>query len=250
MTDTALFNIGGHRCVVSRSLLSQFPNSMLAASASKQWQEDPETEIFIERDGQLFRFVLRYMRDGKVTLPVTEPKEALISELEYYGIDCDESKVSDTTARRTGCLNSFSGAMNDLRHKVNRDHLEYRCTRLALDIVSAYISEFADQQVTQHKLMKPFDPAAVTIPFQPAPQPTHRQNGKSEVELSLYHIQQRENRFELHKVASTTTILKIVNEQLCPLGLKVSRLLEMKTLNNNNIFGNSENIYVELVEPK
>ena len=86
MTDIAKFNIGGHRYEVSRSLLLNHPDTMLAKSASDQWQEDPESEIFIERDGQRFRFVLDYLRDGKVGLPITETTDAFVAELEYYNI--------------------------------------------------------------------------------------------------------------------------------------------------------------------
>ena len=93
MTDIAKFNIGGHRYEVSRSLLESHPDTMLAKSASDQWQEDPESEIFIERDGQRFRFVLDYLRDGKVSLPITEAKHAFLAELEYYNIGADTDKI-------------------------------------------------------------------------------------------------------------------------------------------------------------
>jgi len=80
MTDIAKFNIGGQRYEVSRSLLESH-DTMLAKSASDQWQKDPETEIFIERDGLRFRFVLDYLRDGKVGLPITETTDAFVAEL-------------------------------------------------------------------------------------------------------------------------------------------------------------------------
>ena len=48
----------------------------------------------MERDGQRFRFVLDYLRDGKVTLPTTETKEKFVSELEYYNIGVDMDTIS------------------------------------------------------------------------------------------------------------------------------------------------------------
>ncbi len=83
MTQRVKFNVGGQKYEVSTTLLAMYPNTILAKSASDQWQEeDPETEIFLECDGALFRHLLNYIRDdGKVYLPFTVPKEALIDEL-------------------------------------------------------------------------------------------------------------------------------------------------------------------------
>jgi hypothetical protein len=41
---------------------------MLARMASKTWQTDPEAAMFVDRDGERFRYILDYMRDGKVHL--------------------------------------------------------------------------------------------------------------------------------------------------------------------------------------
>jgi hypothetical protein len=71
---------------VARSLLALYPDTMIAKSASDQWQQDPKAEIFVERDGTLFQFVLSYLRDGKVCLPLTTAKTVL-DELSYYGAE-------------------------------------------------------------------------------------------------------------------------------------------------------------------
>jgi len=93
MTDIAKFNIGGQRYEVSRSLLESHPDTMLAKSASDQWQKDPKSEIFIERDGQRFRYILDYLRDGKVCLPLIETRDAFVAELEYYNIGIGMDKI-------------------------------------------------------------------------------------------------------------------------------------------------------------
>ncbi len=80
---------------------------MLAKSASEQWQEDPESEIFIERDGARFRYILDYMRDEKLTLPLTEARETIIAELEYYGIAVNEDSIDDTAANNLKYTNSL-----------------------------------------------------------------------------------------------------------------------------------------------
>jgi hypothetical protein len=91
------FNVGGTRYEVSRSLLNQFPNSMLCKSASEQWQEDPDSEIFIERDGARFKYVLDYMRDGKVDVPITQTQASILAELKYFGIDVVDNESGNVS---------------------------------------------------------------------------------------------------------------------------------------------------------
>ena len=145
MSEIAKFNIGGHRYEVSRSLLQSHPDTMLAKSASDQWQKDPESEIFIERDGQRFRFVLDYLRDGKVGLPINETTDAFVAELEYYNIDVDmdkinrEVKVEDAILARDCILDrleetvkSFQIQHLQLQESAKHSAIKNRCAEIAL----------------------------------------------------------------------------------------------------------------------
>jgi len=97
MTEVVTFNVGGQPYQVSRTLLNSHPETMLAKSASERWQADSDSEIFIERDGEMFRHVLSYLRDGRVDLPVTVTKKWLLSELKYYGVEgVDDDNVDDS----------------------------------------------------------------------------------------------------------------------------------------------------------
>ena len=97
MTEVVTFNVGGQPYQVSRTLLNSHPETMLAKSASERWQADSDSEIFIERDGEMFRHVLSYLRDGRVDLPVTVTKKGLLSELKYYGVEgVDDDNVDDS----------------------------------------------------------------------------------------------------------------------------------------------------------
>ena len=80
---------------MSRSLLDMHPNTMLARSASEQWLQNPDAEVFVERDGIRFGYVLDYLRDdGSVILPMTVPKPSFLADLVYYGVEnVDESKI-------------------------------------------------------------------------------------------------------------------------------------------------------------
>ena len=70
---------------VSRSLLDTFLSTIVTRSVSKEWQDnDSDEPIFIDRDGDIFRYCLAYMRDVQgVQLPLTESKAALLNDLTY-----------------------------------------------------------------------------------------------------------------------------------------------------------------------
>ena len=81
------FNVGGTRYEVARSLIETRPDTMIARMISKEWRQNPDAEVFIERDGSRFKYFLVYLRDGKVSLPVNVSRESVLDDLKYYGID-------------------------------------------------------------------------------------------------------------------------------------------------------------------
>ena len=110
---TVQFDVGGKLCRVSRSLLEAYPETLLARLAAKtktkqkssvKWRkhdendengskndskmQDPAT-IFIDGNGERFPYILDFMRDKEVHLPLSVPKAALLRDLEYYGFDMD-----------------------------------------------------------------------------------------------------------------------------------------------------------------
>lgn len=87
------FNVGGTRYEVARSLFGMHPDTMLARMVSEQWQENPEAEIFIERDGSRFQYVLDYLRDGRVYIPFALPKESLADDMNYYAISFEREHI-------------------------------------------------------------------------------------------------------------------------------------------------------------
>lgn len=94
---TVRFNVGGTIYEVSRTLINQFPDTMLARLSSETWSPESNGEpLFIERDGDRFRYCLDYMRDGGIVdLPATVSKAAMLRDLEYYGFqEVDPSTIS------------------------------------------------------------------------------------------------------------------------------------------------------------
>ncbi len=152
MTEVVKFNIGGQRYEVSRSLLCIYPESMLAKCASDQWQEDPEAEIFIEGDGDLFRYVLIYLRHGSVCLPVTESNGALMKELEFYGIDVNEESICNAETDKVMALQTFKIAIAELMNYTESLHAEYCCSQLAHDCILAYLETMKDSIISSRKV--------------------------------------------------------------------------------------------------
>lgn len=85
----AELNVGGHHFTTSIQTLRKDPNSMLAAMFSGKFdiKRSKDGSFFIDRDGTHFRFILNYLRTGKLTLPegATFLKE-LEQEAKFYQI--------------------------------------------------------------------------------------------------------------------------------------------------------------------
>ena len=87
--STVKLNVGGQHFTTSVQTLTKDPNSMLAAMFSGKFEMQPSEDgsFFIDRDGTHFRFILNFLRTGKLTLPegATFTKE-LEEEAEFYQI--------------------------------------------------------------------------------------------------------------------------------------------------------------------
>ena len=88
-SSTVKLNVGGQHFTTSVQTLRNDSNSMLAAMFSGKFDTKPSEDgsFFIDRDGTHFRFMLNYLRTGKLTLPegATFLKE-LEEEAEFYQI--------------------------------------------------------------------------------------------------------------------------------------------------------------------
>lgn len=122
MTKVVKFNVGGTRYEVARSLLEAHPETMLARMASEDWHGDSKSgEIFIERDGEQFKYCLAFLRDGKVLLPITTRKEALLEDLNYYNVEHQPNHVIEYGAQeKVGvCTEVMFKAYKELREELD-----------------------------------------------------------------------------------------------------------------------------------
>ena len=88
-SSTVKLDVGGQHFTTTVQTLTKDPNSMLAAMFSGKFEMKPSEDgsFFIDRDGTHFRFILNFLRTGKLTLPegATFTKE-LEEEAEFYQI--------------------------------------------------------------------------------------------------------------------------------------------------------------------
>jgi hypothetical protein len=85
-------DVGGHKFTTSLTTLTSKPESMLAVMFSGRHKliQDKKGAYFLDRDGTHFRFILNYLRDGRLvdgTLPEDKLQlQELLRESDYYGL--------------------------------------------------------------------------------------------------------------------------------------------------------------------
>mmetsp|Transcript_13238 Transcript_13238/g.18986 ORF Transcript_13238/g.18986 Transcript_13238/m.18986 type:complete len:258 (+) Transcript_13238:260-1033(+) len=146
---TVRFNVGGQFYEVSKALIEQHEDSMLARLVSDTWLSNPDITIFIDRDGERFKNVLDYMRYGKVSLPITVSRETFLLDMEYYGftsVDTNNShstpelsQIDDSESNKEvilRCVNIFQTKNLALAAmKKSKEKLEESKKRLELEIM-------------------------------------------------------------------------------------------------------------------
>ena len=107
-SSTVKLNVGGQHFTTSVQTLTKDPNSMMAAMFSGKFDMKPSEDgsFFIDRDGTHFRFILNFLRTGKLTLPegATFTKE-LEEEAEFYQIQglIDALRAAKLTVTNKAC---------------------------------------------------------------------------------------------------------------------------------------------------
>ncbi len=86
-------NVGGTRYTTSLTTLLSEENSFFAGMLGGDWAETDEQELFIDRDGELFKHVLRFLRasqEGRlqVVRSLTRTERALLlEEAKFFQLD-------------------------------------------------------------------------------------------------------------------------------------------------------------------
>ena len=134
---TVRFDVGGTIYKVSRSLLKQHSNTMLTRMASETWLGEGKDEpLFIDRDGERFRYVLDFMRDGpQDSLPVTVSKESLLRDLDYFCFDNVNADDVSICSSHSVYMDTATKIVYELEIK---GEMEKNCVKLAHYCFSRY----------------------------------------------------------------------------------------------------------------
>ena len=139
-SSTVNLNVGGHHFTTSVQTLTKDPNSMLAAMFSGRFEMKrfEDGSFFIDRDRTHFRFILNYLRSGKLTLPegATFLKE-LEEEAEFYQIQgiIDELRSFEPTVQASKSTKPFEESeipTNDEHRSVLKGWLPHQDDKLRL----------------------------------------------------------------------------------------------------------------------
>ncbi|XP_067653166.1 potassium voltage-gated channel protein Shaw-like [Haliotis asinina] len=89
--ETFIFNVGGSRFETYRSTLTSLPFSPLADEdfLKKHYREDKK-EYFFDRDPDVFKAILNYLRTGELHLPACHCGASVKTELAFWGMEEDE----------------------------------------------------------------------------------------------------------------------------------------------------------------
>ncbi|NXY46902.1 KCNRG protein, partial [Ceuthmochares aereus] len=87
--EVVVLNVGGVRFVTRASTLQQFPESRLARMLNDDDREFKlvKGEVFVDRDGTLFSYIMDFLRTFQVSLPTDfSDYQRLQREAEFYGL--------------------------------------------------------------------------------------------------------------------------------------------------------------------
>ncbi|PIK39102.1 BTB/POZ domain-containing protein KCTD6 [Apostichopus japonicus] len=83
-------NVGGTKYTTYLSVVKKYPESHLSQMFPEDtslWRRDDDGNVFIDRDGHAFRYILNYLRDGDVILPYRFAEfDLLLKEADFYGL--------------------------------------------------------------------------------------------------------------------------------------------------------------------
>ncbi|XP_062585179.1 BTB/POZ domain-containing protein KCTD6-like [Saccostrea cucullata] len=87
--EVILLNVGGFIYYTTRATLVKYPNSTLGLMMNGDTPiSRDQNGIFIDRDGQMFRYILNFCRSGKLCLPQQfSDYDLLENEAEFYQIE-------------------------------------------------------------------------------------------------------------------------------------------------------------------
>jgi hypothetical protein len=94
--EVVQLDVGGTLYKVAVDTLLRHPETMLSKLVSERWQDSPDSKndsIFIDRDKDLFKYILAWYRNGIIVIPRTVAIAEVKHEIDYFclpAIVCQE----------------------------------------------------------------------------------------------------------------------------------------------------------------
>jgi len=102
---------------------------MLSRMISDTWQlsdsDSDDKPIFIDRSGDIFAYVLEYLRYGSVVLPMSIPTEMFTRDLDYYLLEYDVSTITDGEERIRERFVTLKKKNDKLNEELKQQKIKY-----------------------------------------------------------------------------------------------------------------------------
>lgn len=173
-TKRVTFNVCGKRYETTRAIIEDKPDTMLAMLLRNQ--PPSETEIFVQSDSLMFRWILYYYTSNILVEhdTVGVPKEVWDRELEYYSLFSAEEKEEEDTRKRMPIvdeshelaslakkrlrvINDNDDASQTKRRDIYKAHLEYMLNHMqsTKDVQTGFA--FIGRNASQKLIDWPYD---------------------------------------------------------------------------------------------
>ncbi|XP_006269097.2 potassium voltage-gated channel subfamily D member 1 isoform X1 [Alligator mississippiensis] len=84
--ERLVLNVSGRRFETWRATLERYPDTLLGGAERDFFYDEEAGEIFLDRDPEVFRYVLNFYRTGHLHCPRHECIQAYDEELSFYGL--------------------------------------------------------------------------------------------------------------------------------------------------------------------
>ena len=118
--NTVALNVGGNIFVTTKQTLSRENSSILSDIEKQGFSRDSKNRIFIDRDGDLFENVLKYLETGALHLPKT------FSELNWLRGEAKYYKLTKLSALIDKCVNNSNSKRSAGNYITLTTHANYK----------------------------------------------------------------------------------------------------------------------------
>lgn len=127
---------------VAKDTIMKFEDTMLARLVSEKWNpKKSEAAIFIDRDGERFKYILDFYRDEQILVPRTVAIETIKNDVMYFGLPEDasikEAKKEVSLKDARALWNTMKAKKDEVSTNISSMHI----VSLALWVVEEFLTK-------------------------------------------------------------------------------------------------------------